>query len=87
MNNFNLTVLGLAVAFRAVAEPELMNRAHALVEERFDKLKSHGGQGNKDALLRYLVLSLACELLQAHKQLEGVQERIDTLLATIERNA
>lgn len=84
LQEFNLTVLGTAVAFRAGANIERVENAKALLEERYEKLKSHGGQSSKETLLTFLVLGLADDLLQSHKQLADVQNRIDALLTTID---
>ena len=84
MEDFNLTVLGMKIAFRAGADARRVESAKALVEERFEKLRSHGGQSSKELLLTFLVLGLADDLLQSHKQLADVQNRIDALLTKIE---
>ena len=87
MQDFSLTVLGMKIAFRAGADAERVAQAKALVEERFEKLRSHGGQSGKELLLVFLVLGLADDLLQSHKQLADVQERIEQLLGKIEESA
>ena len=84
MHSFTLTVLGLDISFRAEADPGRVESAKALVEERFEKLRFHGGQISKEALLTFLVLGLADDLLQSHKRLDDVQNRIDALLTKIE---
>ena len=87
MQTFELTVLGRDVAFRAGADQKRVESAKALVEERYEKLKSHGGHNSKEILLTFLVLGLADDLLQSHKQLADVQNRIDALLTKIEETA
>lgn len=87
MRSFNLTVLGLEVAFKAEADPKRVECAKALVEERFDKLKFHGRQLSKEKLLTFLVLGLADDLLQSTRQNEEMRERITALLAKIEESA
>ncbi len=87
MQTFELTVLGQDVAFRAGADQERVESAKALVEERYEKLRSHGGHNSKEILLTFLVLGLADDLLQSHKQLADVQNRIDALLTKIEDTA
>lgn len=87
MQTFELTVLGQDVAFRAGADLERVENAKALVEERYEKLRSHGGHNSKEILLTFLVLGLADDLLQSHKQLADVQNRIDALLTKIEDTA
>ena len=87
MDDFNLTVLGMKIAFRAGADAERVKRARELVEERFEKLRSHGGQSSKELLLVFLVLGLADDLLQSRRQLSNVQERVEGLLRSIEETA
>ena len=84
MHSFNITVLGMEISFRAEADLGRVESARALVEERYEKLKFHGGQISREALLTFLVLGLADDLLQSHRQMDDVQNRIDTLLAKIE---
>jgi cell division protein ZapA len=84
MRSFNLTVLGLDISFRAGADLGRVENAKALVEERFERLKFHGGRISKEALLTFRVLGLADDLLQSHDQLADVQNRIDVLLTKID---
>lgn len=86
-SEFGLTVLGTHIAFRAGADAERVESAKALVEERFEKLRSHGGQSSKELLLIFLALGLADDLLQSHRQLDDVQNRIDALLTSIEESS
>ncbi len=85
MQDYNLNLLGLNVAFRAEVDAERVHEAKALVEERFEKLRSHGGRSSKELLLTFLVLGLADDLLQSQKHVHDVQNRIDVLLAKIEK--
>ncbi len=84
MQDYKLTLLGLEVAFRADVEPERIEKARLLVEERFEKLRLHGGRTSKEVLLTFVVLGLANDLLQAQDELGGTQNRIDSMLAKIE---
>jgi cell division protein ZapA len=84
MRSFNLTVLGLDIYFRAEADLGRVENAKALVEERFERIRSHGGRIGREALLTFLVLGLADDLLQSHDQLADVQNRIDALLTKID---
>ena len=84
MRSFHLTVLGLDISFRAEADLGRVENAKALVEERYERLRFHGGRISKDALLPFLVLGLADDLLQSHEQLADVQNRIDALLTKID---
>ena len=82
---FNLTVLGLSIAFKPGADMDRVQEAVRLVEERFtdQKLRFHGGQ-TKDILLTFMALGLADDLLQSQKELAGVQERVTAMLSKIE---
>ncbi len=84
MQDYKLTLLGLEVAFRADVEPERIEKAKLLVEERFEKLRLQGGRTSKEVLLTFVVLGLANDLLQAQDELGGTQNRIDSMLAKIE---
>jgi len=84
MHSFNLTVLGLEISFRAEADLGRVENARSLVEERFERLRFHGGRISREALLTFLALGLADDLLQSHDQLSDVQNRIDALLTKID---
>jgi cell division protein ZapA len=81
--NINLTVLGHEVAFKPGADMERVRCAVRLLEERFAELKFHGGQ-SRDALLIFLALGLADDVLQLQKKLGDVQHRVMTMLSEIE---
>jgi cell division protein ZapA len=82
--NINLTVLGLEVAFRPGADMERVQSAVRLLEERFAELRSHGGQ-SREALLTFLALGLADDVLQSQKKLGDVQSRVTAMLSLIEK--
>jgi len=86
MRSFHLSLLGLDIAFSAEVDPGRVEKAKALVEERFTRLKFQGGRqvSSKEALLTFLVLGLADDLLQSRVQLADVQNRIDVLLTKID---
>lgn len=86
-NASRLTVLGTEIFFRPGADLERFRTVISMVEERFAelKLRSHGAQ-TKDILLTYLALGLADDLLQAQKEQENVQNRIQNLLTQIEES-
>jgi cell division protein ZapA len=81
--NINLTVLGHEVAFKPGADMERVRDAVCLLEERFAELKFHGGQ-SREALLIFLALGLADDVLQLRKKLDDVQHRVMTMLSEIE---
>ncbi len=84
MQEYNLSLLGLDIAFRAEVEAERVQNAKQLVEERFEKLKARGERSSKELLLTFLVLGLADDLLQSNKHVGDVQERVAALLKKIE---
>ena len=85
---FTIDVLGLEIPFKAGADRQRIEEALSLIEERFDaqKQRSLGGQ-SKDVLLTFLALGLADDLLQSRKKLGDVQNRIDSVLLSIEKSA
>ncbi len=84
MQEYKLSLLGLEVSFRAGVDAARVEKARLLVEERFEKLRLHGGRTSKELLLTFLVLGLADDLLQAQEELGSTQERLDAMLAKIE---
>lgn len=82
-----INVLGLDIAFRAGADMERARVAASLVEKRYEdqKQKSRGGQ-TKDILLTFVALGLADELLQMKIKQGATRERLEALLAKIEKS-
>lgn len=80
MPRYNLTVLGLDVSFRAEADPERIDAAKRLVEERFTLLDARGRQISKEKLLTFLALGFADDLLQADQKIAEMEERLGLLL-------
>lgn len=85
---YNLTVLGLDIAFRPGTDIERATRAAHMLEERYAEQKSrpHGSQG-KEILLTFLALGLADELLQMKITQEATQKQIAALLDKIEKSS
>ncbi len=84
MEQYNLKLLGLEIAFRTGVGKERVDSAKALVEERYDKLRSNGGRRSRELLLTFMVLGLADDLLHANKQVHDAEKRIGSLLTKIE---
>ncbi len=84
MQEHKLTLLGLDISFRAGVDAERVEKARVLVEERYEKLRLHGGRSSKELLLTFLVLGLADDLLQASSQLDETINRLDGMLVKIE---
>ncbi len=87
MQSHSLNVLGLDVSFKAEADPKRVERALALLEERYAKLSQHGGHLSKEKLLTYLALALADDVLSMQDEKNGMQCKLTQLLANIEKKA
>ncbi len=87
MQEYNITVMGLDIAFRAGVDEERIIEAKTLAEDRFEKMRVHGGRNSKEMLLTFLVLGFADDLLQSRKHVADVRSRVDALLAKIEELA
>ncbi len=84
MQEYNFSLLGLDISFRAGVGEDRIDSARQLVEERFETLKARGERSSKELLLTFLVLGLADDLLQSNKQMVDVHERVSDLLTKIE---
>ncbi|MDR3320771.1 MAG: cell division protein ZapA [Desulfovibrio sp.] len=83
--NVNFTVLGLDVVFKPGANMERVRSAVRLLEERFAELRLIREGQSRDALLTFLALGLADDVLQRQKELGDVQRRVATMLSLIEK--
>jgi cell division protein ZapA len=84
MPSYNLSVLGLEVSFKAEADPQRVQDAKNLVEERYKQLEFPGRQISKEKLLTFLALGLADDLLQSDQDLTKVEARLERLLTKID---
>lgn len=82
-----LTVLELEIAFRPGTDMERVKTAARMIEDLYaeQKLKSRGSQ-SKDVVLTFLALGLADELLQMKTQQGLERERLQALIAKIEKS-
>ncbi|MBD5608063.1 MAG: cell division protein ZapA [Desulfovibrio sp.] len=80
-------VLGLDISFKTGTDMDRVKEAAILIEKMYaeQKRKARGKQ-TKDSLLIYVALGLADELLKMKTWREHVEERLDTLLAKIEKS-
>lgn len=78
---FELNVLGVSVAFRAMADPKRIDAAKRLIEERYEVLKSHGSQASREQLLMILLIGIADGML--HMQ-QDTTERLNKILLQLE---
>lgn len=87
MRSHTLEVLGLDLTFRAEADPTRIERARALLEERFARLAQHGGMVSKEKLLTFLALSLADDVLLQQDERTKMDRRMREILGHIEKVA
>ena len=87
MRRHSLTVLGQEVSFKAEADPGRVERARALLEERFEQLTRNGGHLSKEKLLTFLALALADDFIQAQDDKDETKNRVKKLLTSIEKVA
>lgn len=87
MRSHTLEVLGLEVSFKAEADPRRIERARALLAERYGKLTQHSGHLSKEKLLTFLALSLADDVIQMQEEKTDTKRRVRELLVNIEKVA
>lgn len=85
MHSHTLEVLGLELSFKAEADPRRIERARALLDERYARLAQHGGLLSKEKLLIFLALSLADDVLLMQDEKSETDKRLQELLANIEK--
>lgn len=87
MHSHTLEVLGLELSFKAEADPRRIERARALLDERYTRLAQHGGLLSKEKLLAFLALSLADDVLLMQEDRKVVDKRLRELLGNLEKVA
>lgn len=85
LRSHTLEVLGLEVSFKAEADPRRIERARALLEERYQQLTRHGGHLSKEKLLTFLALALADDVVLLQEEKDQTRTRVKGLLASIEK--
>lgn len=83
MPSYNKKILGLEISFKTDAEPDRVERAKALVEERYRVLNPGGKNLSKEKLLTFVALGLADDLLLANQKLDEMEAKLDKLLSRI----
>ena len=83
MPSYNKMILGLEISFKTDAEPDRVERAKALVEERYRVLNPGGKNLSKEKLLTFVALGLADDLLLANQRLDEMEAKLDKLLSRI----
>ena len=84
MHSHTLEVLGLELSFKAEADPRRIERARALLDERYARLAQHGGTLSKEKLLAFLALSLADDVLLMQEERSRADKKVQELLGNIE---
>ncbi len=84
MHKHTLTVLGNEVSFKADVDPGRVERANAILEERYARLNRHGGMISKEKILTLLALTLADDYLVLREEKEEINKRMVELLSGIE---
>lgn len=86
MPSYNLNLCDMQIAFRTEADPERVERARAYVDERYSRVKMHGGQAGRDKLLVMLLFSMADDLLELQEKRSIADSRLDALLQCLKEN-
>lgn len=84
MHSHTLVVMGMELSFKAEADPNRIERARVLLDERYQRLAQHGGMLSKEKLLAFLALSLADDVLIMQDEKKETGKRVQELLGTIE---
>ena len=83
MPSYNKVILGLELSFKTDAEPDRVESAKALVEERYRLLNPGGKNLSKEKLLTFVALGLADDLMMANQRLAEMEQKLDKILNII----
>ncbi|GFK95216.1 hypothetical protein NNJEOMEG_03074 [Fundidesulfovibrio magnetotacticus] len=83
MPSYSKVILGLELSFKTDAEPDRVETAKALVEERYRLLNPGGKNLSKEKLLTFVALGLADDLLMANQKLSEMESKLDRILKRI----
>jgi len=86
MQTYSLDVLGLDISFKADADPDRLEQAKLMLEDRFAVLKQHGRNIAKERLLTFLALALADDLIESQDELAKTSRKIQRILEQIDSN-
>ena len=84
MPSYNLSIADLDLSFKTDAEPERVNFAKELVEQRYNMLKAGGKTLGKEKLLAFVALGLADDVLMSNQQIDDLRMRVGKLLTKID---
>jgi cell division protein ZapA len=83
MPSYNQVILGLELSFKTDADPDRVDSAKALVEERYRLLNPGGKNLSKEKLLTFVALGLADDLIMANQRLAEMEGKLDKILTKI----
>lgn len=84
MQNYSLDVLGLELSFKADADPQRLELARQMLENRFAILREHGRHLSKEKLLTFLALALADDLIETQEAQEDTGKRVQKIMTLID---
>ena len=84
MPKYSLSIVGLELSFTTDAEPQRVEAARKLVEQRYNLLQAGGKTLGKEKLLAFVALGLADDMLMSNQQLERLRDRVGELLHKID---
>lgn len=84
MRNYSLDVLGQELTFRADADPERLEQARLMLENRFAILKEHGRHLSKEKLLTFLALALADDLIETQEERRDTEKKVRKIMTLID---
>lgn len=84
MRSYQVDLCETHVAFRTEADPNRVEKARQYVEERYARVKAHGGQCGRDRLMAMLLLSTADDLLELQERTSLADSRLNELLQSLE---
>ncbi|EKO39269.1 MAG: Cell division protein ZapA [Solidesulfovibrio magneticus str. Maddingley MBC34] len=84
MPKYSLSIVGLDLSFTTDAEPQRVEAARKLVEERYNLLQAGGKTLGKEKLLAFVALGLADDMLLSNQRLDALHDRVGELLHKID---
>jgi cell division protein ZapA len=84
MPKYSLSIVGLDLSFTTDAEPQRVEAARKLVEERYNLLQAGGKTLGKEKLLAFVALGLADDMLLSKQRLDALHDRVGELLHKID---
>ena len=84
MPKYSLSIMGLDLSFTTDAEPQRVEAARKLVEQRYNLLQAGGKTLGKEKLLAFVALGLADDMLLSNQRLDALHDRVGELLHKID---